>query len=37
MIDARQLTPVQWQRRQRILDAAVGLASEGGYDAVQMR
>jgi AcrR family transcriptional regulator len=37
VIDARQLTPVQWQRRQRILDAAVGLASEGGYDAVQMR
>jgi AcrR family transcriptional regulator len=35
--DARQLTPVQWQRRQRIIDAAVGLAGEGGYDAVQMR
>jgi AcrR family transcriptional regulator len=31
------LTPVQRQRRQRILDAAVGLAAEGGYDAVQMR
>jgi AcrR family transcriptional regulator len=31
------LTPVQKQRRQRILDAAVGLAAEGGYDAVQMR
>jgi len=35
--DARQLTPVQSQRRQRILDAAVGLAGEGGYDSVQMR
>jgi AcrR family transcriptional regulator len=31
------LTPVQRQRRQRILDAAVALAAEGGYDAVQMR
>jgi TetR/AcrR family transcriptional regulator, cholesterol catabolism regulator len=31
------LTPVQRQRRQRIVDAAVGLAAEGGYDAVQMR
>ena len=31
------LTPVQRQRRQRILDAAVGLAAEGGYEAVQMR
>ena len=31
------LTPVQRQRRQRILDAAVVLAAEGGYDAVQMR
>ena len=34
---AERLTPVQRQRRQRILDAAVRLASEGGYDAVQMR
>jgi AcrR family transcriptional regulator len=34
--DAR-LTPVQRQRRQRILDAALALAAEGGYDAVQMR
>jgi len=32
-----RLTPGQRQRRQRILDAAVGLAAEGGYDAVQMR
>lgn len=31
------LTPVQRQRRQRILAAAVALAAEGGYDAVQMR
>jgi len=34
---AAVLTPVQRQRRQRILDAAVALAAEGGYDAVQMR
>jgi len=32
-----RLTPGQRQRRQRILDAAVELAAEGGYDAVQMR
>ena len=32
-----RLTPAQRQRRQRILDAAVALAAEGGYDAVQMR
>jgi TetR/AcrR family transcriptional regulator, cholesterol catabolism regulator len=25
------------QRRRRLIDAAVGLAAEGGYDAVQMR
>jgi AcrR family transcriptional regulator len=31
------LTPSQRQRRQRIIDAAVVLAAEGGYDAVQMR
>jgi TetR/AcrR family transcriptional regulator, cholesterol catabolism regulator len=31
------LTPVQRQRRQRILEAAVALAAEGGYDGVQMR
>jgi len=31
------LTPVQRQRRQRIVAAAVALAAEGGYDAVQMR
>jgi AcrR family transcriptional regulator len=31
------LTPVQRQRRQRIVAAAVALAADGGYDAVQMR
>ncbi len=30
-------TPSQRARRERILDAAVELAAEGGYDAVQMR
>ncbi len=30
-------TPSQRARRERILDAAVELAEEGGYDAVQMR
>lgn len=30
-------SPAQRDRRRRILDAAVGLASEGGFDAVQMR
>ncbi|EFC81905.1 transcriptional regulator, TetR family [Parafrankia sp. EUN1f] len=29
--------PAQRARRERILDAAVALGSEGGYDAVQMR
>lgn len=31
------LSRSQHTRRQRIIDAAVALASEGGYDAVQMR
>jgi len=31
------LTPVQRRRRQRIVAAAVALAADGGYDAVQMR
>lgn len=31
------LTGSQRSRRQRIVEAAVALASEGGYDAVQMR
>lgn len=30
-------SPAQIERRARILDAAEALASEGGYDAVQMR
>jgi AcrR family transcriptional regulator len=30
-------TPTQAARRERILDAAVELAEQGGYDAVQMR
>ncbi|HVU61542.1 MAG TPA: TetR family transcriptional regulator [Mycobacteriales bacterium] len=34
---AREAPAAQVARRERILDAAVGLASEGGYDAVQMR
>jgi AcrR family transcriptional regulator len=34
---ARETPAAQVARRERILDAAVELASEGGYDAVQMR
>jgi AcrR family transcriptional regulator len=34
---ASRLSTGQRQRRQRIIDAALGLAAEGGYDAVQMR
>lgn len=33
----RPLTMRQAERRGRVLDAAVGLAASGGYDAVQMR
>ncbi|HMK63472.1 MAG TPA: TetR family transcriptional regulator [Acidimicrobiales bacterium] len=33
----RGLTRSQEARRQRVIDAAVALALEGGYDAVQMR
>ena len=33
----RALTPAQEARRQRVIDAAMSLALEGGYDAVQMR
>jgi AcrR family transcriptional regulator len=33
----REAPAAQVARRERILDAAVELASEGGYDAVQMR
>ena len=31
------LTPNQAARRQRVIDAAMKLAADGGYDAVQMR
>jgi len=36
-VDAGTLTPNQAARRARVLDAALALATEGGYDAVQMR
>jgi AcrR family transcriptional regulator len=36
-IDADTLTPNQAARRSRVIDAAMELAAEGGYDAVQMR
>jgi TetR/AcrR family transcriptional regulator, cholesterol catabolism regulator len=36
-IDTGMLTPNQAARRARVLDAALALATEGGYDAVQMR
>jgi AcrR family transcriptional regulator len=36
-VDEATLTPSQIARRARVLDAAMALASEGGYDAVQMR
>jgi TetR/AcrR family transcriptional regulator, cholesterol catabolism regulator len=32
-----QLTPRQAERRQRVIEAALQLGAEGGYDAVQMR
>jgi AcrR family transcriptional regulator len=35
--DTETLTPNQAARRSRVLDAAMELAAEGGYDAVQMR
>jgi AcrR family transcriptional regulator len=35
--DAGHGSPAQRERRRRILDATVTLASQGGYDAVQMR
>jgi len=37
VIDGETLTPNQAARRDRVLDAAMSLAAEGGYDAVQMR
>jgi len=36
-VDGDTLTPNQAARRDRVLDAAMSLAAEGGYDAVQMR
>jgi TetR/AcrR family transcriptional regulator, cholesterol catabolism regulator len=36
-LDLEALTPNQAARRQRVIDAAMKLAAEGGYDAVQMR
>jgi TetR/AcrR family transcriptional regulator, cholesterol catabolism regulator len=36
-VEVEALTPNQAARRQRVIDAAMKLASEGGYDAVQMR
>jgi AcrR family transcriptional regulator len=36
-VGAEALTPNQAARRGRVLDAAMELAAEGGYDAVQMR
>ena len=35
--DARPLTEKQADRRERVLQAAMELAAEGGYDGVQMR
>ena len=37
VVDDETLTPNQAARRDRVLDAAMSLAAEGGYDAVQMR
>ena len=36
-VETGTLTPNQAARRARVLDAALALATEGGYDAVQMR
>jgi TetR/AcrR family transcriptional regulator, cholesterol catabolism regulator len=36
-LDVEALTPNQAARRQRVVDAAMKLAADGGYDAVQMR
>jgi AcrR family transcriptional regulator len=37
MVEAEAGSAAQRERRTRILDATLGLASQGGYDAVQMR
>jgi AcrR family transcriptional regulator len=36
-LDVASLTPNQAARRRRVIEAAMKLASDGGYDAVQMR
>lgn len=36
-LDVESLTPNQAARRRRVIDAAMKLAADGGYDAVQMR
>lgn len=36
-VDEATLTPNQAARRARVLEAAMALAADGGYDAVQMR
>jgi AcrR family transcriptional regulator len=36
-VDLESLTPNQAARRRRVVDAAMRLATKGGYDAVQMR
>ncbi|HEV2685822.1 MAG TPA: TetR family transcriptional regulator, partial [Actinomycetota bacterium] len=35
--DENALTPKQSDRRRRVIQAAISLATKGGYDAVQMR
>jgi len=37
VVDRETLTPNQAARRERVLEAAMVLAADGGYDAVQMR
>ena len=36
-LDVASLTPNQAARRRRVIEAAMKLAADGGYDAVQMR
>jgi AcrR family transcriptional regulator len=37
VVNSETLTPNQAARRDRVLEAAMSLAADGGYDAVQMR